>query len=894
MRDGVNGAKVPAGRLSPDFLLPFRNSSGDFLPFFDFRMSVRDLLLTRRGLVFFDEPPAPANDEKLARAVELELAAIGYVVSTRLQDRLRNCPADALRNFRDWSCSTLLAHAGGKQKHDPLFRRFPERIPENTLELWWKKVLVHFLQDPFQPCLFCGSVGTTHVLDPCGHVVCDQCFDGSNYSACPSCEHHVDRGSPFFKPSPGRGAPAETVTFKRIDLRTSLDDEARALFLALCERKQALSPADREALVVIVREYRTAILDWLPATIPLRENVAVIFGTLFSECDAAAVLPQARRFLTTATDVLRLIAVHSGTDGSLLPETIYRTVETASPARTRFWARIAQVIGAAPPGLITSRVTIPMRVRRFKVARLSRSLRRALLGILEALDPDRLAEDMLRHRSYWVWVGEFLHPHEYAARFPHVARAFQIVRGKAPDGTPAPRFQTWYARLEQRIREKDVASIVSLLSQRPGELARRLDHALRIAGEDVDRVVAAFREHVTRLATPVLLTLGSHLPKRDAQAAVRVYWPKGRVAMGASSYDRRAVLPRRAIDAAVRTAEEELLRRFAAKEPFARSMIDDALRTIVVPFNERTASPASVSLPRGSRITVPRQKHARLFLHWCQPKGHRQSSDLDLSVAFYDSAWKYAGVCSYYELTCKVGGTIIAKSSGDLRDAPWPDGATELVDVDRAAAQAAGIRYAVTVVTNYAGLPFNLLDRGFAGLMLRDDLGGHHFDPRTVELKFTVQGENGIFLPLVLDLDEDTLHWLDVQTRGQLEMNNVESSKGDIAKLCPRLMTYFASGTRASMYDLALLHAAARSRRVLIRGTTNAEFVRRADEDVAAFHARLRAGHADRDASPLLDHEPALAILYRGDLALPPGSRSYALFREQIAPDLAASDLLSA
>src|SRR5206468_2170242 len=119
-----------------------------------------------------------------------------------------------------------------------------------------------------------------------------------------------------------------------------------------------------------------------------------------------------------------------------------------------------------------------------------------------------------------------------------------------------------------------------------------------------------------------------------------------------------------------------------------------------------------------------------------------------------------------------------------------PDGATEFVDVDRVQALEAGIRYAVAVINNYSGMPFSLLERGFAGLMLRDDPAGKHFDPRTVELKFNVIGENGVFLPLVLDVREGILHWLDVQAKGQFEMNNVETSKKAIAKLCPELMTY--------------------------------------------------------------------------------------------------------
>jgi len=317
---------------------------------------------------------------------------------------------------------------------------------------------------------------------------------------------------------------------------------------------------------------------------------------------------------------------------------------------------------------------------------------------------------------------------------------------------------------------------------------------------------------------------------------------------------------------------------------------------VIAPFNERTASRSAVSLPRGSRIAVPQGKLVRLFLHWCEPARDGRTTDLDLSIGLYDESWRYVGVCSYYELQAKgKDGSVIAQSSGDLRSGPWPDGATEFVDLHRDKALAAGVRYAVMVVNNYVGMPFSQLDRGFAGLMFRDDATGKHFDPRTVELKFALDGENGVFMPLVLDIHNDQLHWLDVHATGSLAFNNVESSNTAITKICPELMMYFGSGVRCSMFDLGLLHAAARCQRVFIRGQYLAQFVRRTDETVAAFHARLVRGEADEPHSDPLpsDGAPVLALLYRGNVELPAGSNAYALFREKVTPTLAASDLLS-
>lgn len=833
--------------------------------------ATRAVLLRRRGLLFVEGGGAATVPEDHLKALEIEWAALGHVPSTRLRARLAELSLAELGELHRWVCSVLARQLGADRVHEPLFRSFPDGIPGDTEALWWRKVLSHFLQEIDQPCLFCGAVGTTHVLDPCLHVVCDRCFDGASYSACPVCEHAVDRASPFFRPAPERKPSAgENVTFKRLDLGGDPEAETRALFTSFCDRKQAMSPSDRRDLETIVLDLGATILGWLPEKIPVKENVALVFGTLFTAVDPAVVLPVAQRYLQTATDVLRFLAVLSGADASLLPRTRSRLV---------------------------GRAYVQQKIHRFPMARLGRPLRCALLALMEGMGEEDLTEDMLRHRSFWVWAGEFLHPHEYARRFPKVARAFQVVRKFAPDGTRAPAFAGFKARIEAAAQRRDAPAMVRLLRDRPGELGRRLDHVLRIAGKDeraVEEAVHAFTRVAPRLSTPLLLTLYRFLPARLGPVARRVYWPKGAVTTGFSAPDERAPLTADAVGAAMAAVTAELLRRFGDKPALDTVVIDEALRQVMVPFNERTASRSAVALPRGSVVPVQREKIVRMFLHWCQPDRDGTWTDIDLSVGFYTDTWQEAGVCSYYQLKLQdQRGRTIATSGGDLRNAPFPDGASELVDVDWSRALAAGARYAVMVVNNYAGLPFSLLERGFAGLMLRDDAGGLHFDPRTVELKFDMQGENGVYMPLVLDLREGVLHWLDVYAQGQLVFNNVATSRRAITSICPTLMQYFASGIRPSMYDLALLHAASRAGTVLVRGKTVQRFRRREGEEVAAFHARLGRGEGGEATALALGEGRTLAALYRGDVDLPDGVERYVLFPAQVTATMSASDLVS-
>lgn len=878
-------------------------------------MTVRDLLVRRSGRVVLPLGPG-GGDERLVTAVELELAALGFVASHRLRARLLCLDSGALAEQKRWLCETLAALLGANQQHKPLFRKFPSGVPRDTLRLWVQKVLVHYLQGEEEPCLTCGRVGTTHVLKPCRHVVCDVCFDGSNYSRCPVCEHAVDTRSPFFRPDlvDRSLSVKEKVTFKLLDLCEDMDAEVGRLFGSLCARAQAMSPDDVAALATITSEYGQRVLEWTPEKIPVRENRAHVFGALLRAQPTEAVLAAARPHIGTATDVLRLVAVYSGADPSLQATARGATDKEGEAARwsPRTREHIQRTRETYRRYRYKTAVSVQIKSTRFKVAKLSRPLRRALLGLLESLPPDALVEDMLRRPSPWVALGEALHPFEHATRFPNTARAFAVARGSTGplvdalaagvashpsyerDAEGRLRYVSFNSRTERLIAAGDGPGLGQHLSARPGELARRLDLALRLeAASGRSGTAPRFLERVESMSFPTLLTVATGLKRRDAGWPVRVYFPQGAEWKAPSSHDKRRALSPVVVGPLVAGVERELLRRLSPLPHFGAALLDAALSTVIVPFNERTASPAAVSLPRGSSLRVPSGKVLRLFLHWCQPE-RGWDTDIDLSVGLYDESWNHIDTCSYYQLETRREGRVVARSSGDMRNAPHPDGASEFVDLHREDALATGVRYAVMVVNAYAGLPFNALERGFAGLMVRDDARGAVFDPRTVRLRFNLSGEHGVYMPLVLDLASGRLFWLDAYSTGQFAFNNVHTSNAAIQRICPETMAYFGHGVRPTMYQLAALHAAARTDRVIVRDRGGAlGYERREMETDHTFYQRLVTGDADEllDEVPELEG-PVFAALLEGDVELPAGSTAYALFREKLTETVAAADLL--
>lgn len=101
-----------------------------------------------------------------------------------------------------------------------------------------------------------------------------------------------------------------------------------------------------------------------------------------------------------------------------------------------------------------------------KLGPFSRAERREILDMLEAIELS--PSEMKTRENRWLRVGEVLHPGERAGRCPKTFAAFQRLRNE--------KIRTWASAVENAamLDEK-----LDLLTQRPGEFARRLDALVR-------------------------------------------------------------------------------------------------------------------------------------------------------------------------------------------------------------------------------------------------------------------------------------------------------------------------------------------------------------------------------------------------------------------------------
>ncbi|WP_338056968.1 RING finger family 4 domain-containing protein [Streptomyces sp. ZAF1911] len=457
--------------------------------------STDELMLRRLRTVYVDRPSAAASPgTEGVRPLEGELLERGHTMSRELYAALAVLAPTDLAEERSRLLALVDALPGADREHPPAFRRFPFSVPHDTEGWYTGRVLSLLRLDPSRPCALCAATRPVRPLAPCAHLVCGPCWEDTDHTGCPVCRRPVDPDRPFLPGSAevpgGEGSGIRPGPLRLLRLGTDPAADAARVLTPLLARPVPLSPEDRTDLALLLR-LAPARPDWLPARIPVPQTLALVLARLLTgPAPRDAVLPLLARRLTCATDVLRLLAALSGGDPELL---------------------------APPPSGFRSP---------------SRPLRRALLGVLDALPAPGLVEELLRHPTAWKRAAETLHPFERYARHPRAALAFAVLRGTAltgalgaalresaaahPDAVrvegnrlrPASRT----ARLERDLAGGDPGAAAAVAGERPEELVLRLDHLLRL--HTGDRLAPELARELARGlpsvgAGPLLAALGA-------------------------------------------------------------------------------------------------------------------------------------------------------------------------------------------------------------------------------------------------------------------------------------------------------------------------------------------------------------------------------------------------
>lgn len=554
-----------------------------------------------------------------------------------------------------------------------------------------------------------------------------------------------------------------TTDFSKLDvIEPGTEDEFNSIFTSLVSSKIANSASDTEDVRWFV-ENRSAkkLASLLPAEIPNKENLATIAMLLHAK-DAdlfASVLSHAK----TATDLLRIAVGLSGFQTSL----------------------------AAFP--------------KIRFGNFSKADRRAFLSSLDGMF--NAPEDMSRYAGLWKKFGEKLHPYEYSSRFPMAAQSFNEIRNN-------PSIEKFATKVEESIKAGDIETAVEVLSERPGELARKLDHLLRVS-VDPTIVADAFDSVAGSVSTPVLWQVRNHFLNRNNGSKIRSFTPKGDVAKVQVVANTLMALSEDICAEIVGSCNRALREIYEGREVLGNVFIDPELKRFTVPTAVRSSSKTLNIVGRGTRTPLDDDTTQRLFIWW---KDGNERTDLDLSAVFLNKDYEAKGDVSYMSMN-----RFEAVHSGDITSAP--NGASEFIDIPVKKLLAQGIRYVAMVITSYTQQPFFELPECFAGVMSRKEATkGAIFDARTVDNTFDLTADTKISVPLVIDLEKGESVWADMALKFNPSYAvNVRTNASTITTLVQSII----ETNRTSLYDLFYAHA--QSRGVVVDSHDDADIVFHAD-----------------------------------------------------------------
>ena len=693
---------------------------------------MNEILLRRKNKVILGIGTAKVANDRCITTIMKNIEELGYTFSREVFDVLRTYSVNELTEFYLELKAALMKLKGANVVYMPMYADFPKGVMDAHFSELYINAMVHYWSDG--------------ILYPKNH------------------RKRVNDRLPLF----------DETKVKVLQLGSEAD--VRQIFDNICTSRTSISRTDREDVAYL---FETENMK-LPDNIPHKENAAYI-SALYLQKNPLARVSGLRKYIKTATDVLRLVTAMSDGDVSLAENTRYKSF--------------------------------------------TRGQRRMIMELLSGCP--NIEGDMLRYKERWIRIGERIHPSEfdcsrYTLAYDRAINAFDKLRNNR-------KIETFAGKVEFDLAYGEYESALAELVKRPGELARRLDQLLRVAHKE--SVIRSFASVAEKVSTPVLLQVREHFLHRSEHADVRVFFPKGSLAKCHSERNDLPDIDERYCQEVVRICENALVKIYGQREPMGKVYLSDDYRNYVVPFSQRSASKAFKTIVRGSRLPMASQTNAvRAFIWWtnmdkCDLGSYDDGRvDIDLSAAIFDENWNYMEHVSYTNLKSEK---YKACHSGDIvNGGPVDgDGVSEFLDVDVDYVVRYGARYVVYQVYSYTGQTYADMPHAMFGWMERADVNsGEIYEPKMVEQKLDLTAGSKVCIPVIFDCVKREFIWCDMNmSLSGVHMNtggnNLESNLSGVTAVCYSMVNV----KKPHLYDLIALNVMGRG--VLVDNREDADIV---------------------------------------------------------------------
>lgn len=693
---------------------------------------MNEILLRRKNKVILGIGTAKVANDRCITTIMKNIEELGYTFSREVFDVLRTYSVNELTEFYLELKAALMKLKGANVVYMPMYADFPKGVMDAHFSELYINAMVHYWLDG--------------ILYPKNH------------------RKRVNDRLPLF----------DETKVKVLQLGSEAD--VRQIFDNICTSRTSISRTDREDIAYL---FETENMK-LPDNIPHKENAAYI-SALYLQKNPLARVSGLRKYIKTATDVLRLVTAMSDGDVSLAENTRYKSF--------------------------------------------TRRQRRMIMELLSGCP--NIEGDMLRYKERWIRIGERIHPSEfdcsrYTLEYDRAINAFDKLRNNR-------KIETFAGKVEFDLAYGEYESALAELVKRPGELARRLDQLLRVAHKE--SVIRSFASVAEKVSTPVLLQVREHFLHRAEQADVRVFFPKGSLAKCHSERNNLPDIDEKYCQEVIRICENALVKIYGQREPMGKVYLSEDYRNYVVPFSQRSASKAMKTIVRGSRLPMDSQTNAvRAFIWWtnmdkCDLESYDDGRvDIDLSAAIFDENWNYMEHVSYTNLK---SAKYKACHSGDIvNGGPVDgDGVSEFLDVDVDSVVRCGARYVVYQVYSFTCQTYADMPHAMFGWMERADVdSGEIYEPKTVEQKLDLTADSMVCIPVIFDCVKREFIWCDMNMslsgiHANIGGNNLESNLSGVAAVCYSMVNV----KKPDLYDLIALNVMGRG--VLVDNREDADIV---------------------------------------------------------------------
>ncbi len=428
---------------------------------------------------------------------------------------------------------------------------------------------------------------------------------------------------------------------------------------------------------------------------------------------------------------------------------------------------------------------------KIKFPKFNRANRRFILESLEK--SSNLLENLNDYRGLWLEIGRYLHPGEYRKKYPKTFKAFDILRNE--------KIVTFNGRVERLLKNNDIENLLKLIIKKPGIFARKLHHILELSKDNYQVVLNSFSSISDKVELKNLLVMESYFLTIEDSDYKTIINKKGRIRVMDNKRDRVSQDVIQKLLAIIKKAIIDNISTQKESYENKKIWIDKNLRDYTIPLQQRKASDGLLTIGRGSKIPLNTSKVLRLFVYW---KETEKRTDLDLSLIQYDEEMNYIGHVSYTNLQ---NGKIV--HSGDIQSAP--NGAAEFIDIDLSWLKNNNkTRYLAAQIYRYSGENFGDMVT-YSGWMIREKVDKQYksFNIKTVQNKFNLTINSSYSIPIIIDLLDEKIIYVDLYVDSIDKKNRVEGAYNDISIISKEMIRMI--DTKPNMFDLINYNVIGRS-----------------------------------------------------------------------------------